>query len=83
MSFSEEWADWHLTPRGWETGSQRIDGSGTEMRDPPLDRVATYRWNESDSPRNSQRWSSTTWESCDHALIAELLAEHGEAPKRL
>ena len=25
MSISHEWAEWHLTPRGWEVGTRKCD----------------------------------------------------------
>ena len=39
MSYSDEWTEWHLTPRGWERGSERTDGPDVEFKEPPADRV--------------------------------------------
>ena len=39
MAASNEWTEWHLTPRGWEEGSGRLDGVGVTHAEPPTDRV--------------------------------------------
>ena len=39
MSLSKEWTDWHLTPRGWEAGSQQTD-FGKETKFAPPQRLS-------------------------------------------
>jgi hypothetical protein len=46
MAESDEWEEWHLTPRGWEQGSERVDFKGTTERPVPADRMLTFRWRE-------------------------------------
>lgn len=85
MSYSNEWTEWHLTPRGWESGSERTDGPGIEFKPDPPDRVLTYRWSEvQTSPYAPMHRSlEKRWEGEEKTLIAKLLAEFGDPPKRL
>jgi hypothetical protein len=46
MPISDEWTDWHLTPKGWESGSLKVDGQGVTDIAPPDDRVLTVREHE-------------------------------------
>lgn len=41
MSASNEWSERHLTPRGWEAGSEKLDMSSNIVA-PPSDRVLTH-----------------------------------------
>jgi hypothetical protein len=45
MARSSEWDDWHLTPRGWISGSYRLDSAHKRI-EPPSDRVLTLRIGE-------------------------------------
>jgi hypothetical protein len=45
MSASNEWWEYHLTPRGWIDGTEKTDFALTEKA-PPEDRVATYKFSE-------------------------------------
>ena len=85
MSYSNEWTEWHLTPRGWESGSERTDGPGVELKPEPPDRVLTYRWSEVQTSAYGQMHRSLEkkWESADKELVAKLRAQFGEAPKHL
>lgn len=82
MALSKEWTEWHLTPRGWEVGSERVDFAGTTQRLPPADRVLTVRNSETQSSMYSrmERSTSTIWISDDKTLLGELTAKYGEAP---
>ena len=84
MAASNESTDWHLTPRGWERGTQKMD-HGTEEREPPTDRVWTVRFQESYSSIYSspRRASKDSWRSSDNGKIGELLKQHGSAPQHL
>ncbi len=84
MSASYEWQDRHLTPAGWLDGSYRVDGAGIIRVDEPADRVLTVRHSDfSGWGSNLHRSDDVKWEHEDKALIAELLAKYGEAPKTL
>jgi hypothetical protein len=67
MSMSNEWADWHLTPRGWEAGSRQTDFGRENTVDPPVDRVLTSRFHEEISSRFSKpdRSHEEQWRSGD------------------
>ncbi len=86
MASSNEWTEWHLTPRGWERGTEKIDFGDTEVVIPPEDRVLTcvYRqymgWGvkaSSASPVEEE------WRSDDEDMVYLLLEEHGECPMSL
>jgi hypothetical protein len=47
MSASDEWTDWHLTPRGWERGDRCVDFAGVKEQNPkPEGTVAVYCYRE-------------------------------------
>lgn len=82
MSASNEWWDFHLTPRGWEGGSSMVDGGkGLTEVQPPPDRVLTMRCSESvsDSHAPMYREWEEQWRSPDEQSIQALLAKHGKA----
>ena len=85
MSFSLEYTEYHLTPRGWETGTERVDYGQTTHVDPPSDRVLTVRWTEEQTSAYSKmhRGSSEIWRSPDEALVRGLLEKFGSAPNSL
>lgn len=85
MSFSKEWTEHHLTPRGWETGSECVDFAGTTNREPPADRVWTWKWlEEQTSPyAKMHRGGTTIWKSDDQAKIDELVKQFGRPPQSL
>lgn len=82
MSYSNEWTEHHLTPRGWETGSERMDGPGIRWKEEPADRVLTYKWSEvQTSPyARMHRSGEFIFRGDDEALITELLAKYGPPP---
>jgi len=77
--------EWHLTPSGWESGSERIDFGSTEWKDPPGDRVPTTRWLEEQTSPYSEmhRYLEQMWTSGNEEAIKELTAKFGESPKHL
>jgi len=85
MSFSKEYTEYHLTPNGWETGSECVDFQGTTFKDPPADRVQTYRWlEEQTSPYAKMSHSlELLWESDDKEAIQKLRDQFGEPPHSL
>jgi hypothetical protein len=80
MAMGDEWTEWHLTPRGWERGSERQDAYGTKTKPPPTDTVLTVRYY--DYLRGGSQLEEK-WRSQDGAEVARLLKEHGEAPRNL
>lgn len=89
MALSNEWTEYHLTARGWERGSERDDHSGITHREPPSDRVQTWRWTDSAQYNDStdevdfDNGGIVLWSSDDEARIAELRAQYGEPPRSL
>lgn len=84
MSASHEWTEWHLTPSGWVSGSERVDFGGVTEKPAPPDRVLTCRYTErlSSSFSTMDRTVRELWRRPgDDALIASLLKKHGECPK--
>lgn len=84
MAASDEWTDWHLTPSGWERGSEKEDFNSTE-RPTPLDRVCTYRWREylSSTFSTMDRKLELLWETDDKSALQSLKQKFGDAPKNL
>lgn len=85
MSASNEWTDWHLTPRGWVKGSYQVDFSDAKQVDPPADRVLTSRYSEYMSSVYSKMDTriKTTWTSEDDTEVKRLLDQFGPAPDNL
>jgi hypothetical protein len=83
MSLSKEWTDWHLTPRGWEAGSQQTDFGKETKFAPPQDRVLTSRFQKEISSRFSkpERWHEETWRSTDKKAVDELRTKFGPPPE--
>lgn len=82
MAASNEWFEYHLTPRGWEMGSSKTDFA-REVKAPPSDRVLTIRFSEylSSSFSTPNRGSSEIWRSPDEVHVAELVQRFGPEPK--
>jgi hypothetical protein len=83
MSFSNEWTEHHLTSRGWESGSERTDGPGIQIKEPSKDRVMTYKCSEVQnvSHARTHRSGAILWESGYRELIKELLDKFGQPPE--
>jgi hypothetical protein len=84
MGLNKEWTEWHLTPRGWERGTDSVDGIRNEVSR-PVDAVITYQYREvrsaADAPLETHH--GPVWRSSDDAAIAALLEKFGDAPKKL
>lgn len=85
MSAGNEWIEWHLTPRGWEKGSTKIDFQGTTTKENPIDRVITYCYSEYQSSGfgsvdidNKAIWSSNNTKQID-----TLILKYGECPNSI
>ena len=84
MAASDEWTEWHLTPRGWERGSERVDVGNVTPRDPPADRVLTVRYREYSSwGANLTVYQDELWRSPDVESVDSLLRQFCEAPRSL
>lgn len=81
MSASNEWTEYHLTPSGWTTGTQKTDFGRTD-RDDPTDRVQTVRVRDflSSGFSKVEHTREVVWESADKVSVADLIKQHGEAP---
>ncbi|TWC35091.1 hypothetical protein FBY03_111139 [Pseudomonas sp. SJZ079] len=84
MAASNEWTEWHLTPRGWERGTEKEDFRKIE-RDPPADRVLSSKYGQYLSSIYSKLEESNpiTWRGADSALIDALLSKFGPPPDHL
>ena len=85
MAVRRDWTEWHLTPRGWEPGSTRREGSGTKWADEPQDRVLSCVFQElqATEPTNVERSTEETWRSKKATDVDDLLKQFGECPQRL
>jgi hypothetical protein len=82
MSLSNEWHEYHLTPRGWEEGSEKLDFAGEKPRLIPPDRVLTLRFSDYQSCSFAKPDLSckVVWRSKDEDAIRRLQQEHGIRP---
>lgn len=81
MAASDEWWYTHLTPRGWEEGSSKIDFVGETEVPVPSDRVKTVRTSEYMSSVYSKLESKVevTWASSSPERL-ELEKRFGAMP---
>jgi hypothetical protein len=84
MSASNEWTEWHLTPKGWVRGTEKEDFRIIN-RDPPEDRVKSvvYKQFLSSIYSKMEETHRTDWVSKDGDSIAKFKAEFGPAPDHL
>jgi len=85
MSASNEWTLWHLTPRGWERGTEKTDFGAANEKPAPSDRVLTFKYREFMSSMYSpiEKTRDEVWRSQDECLITDLLAKFGSSPRSL
>ncbi len=87
MPLRKEWTEWHLTPRGWETGSTRVEGEGNTWRDEPADRVLSFVYREQGGQSGEPNATvEETWRTKDPAKLAEidaLITQFGTCPRAL
>ncbi|WP_192182191.1 hypothetical protein [Mesorhizobium amorphae] len=81
MSASNEWTEYHLTPKGWVTGSEKTDFNLAE-HPRPHDAVQTVKVRDYLSSIYStvEHTRTIIWEAKDVQAIAKLKAKFGEAP---
>ncbi len=77
-----------MTPRGWETGSTRVEGEGNAWRDEPEDRVLSFVYKEQQAAADPAPvcTAEETWRTKDLAQVAEidsLLSRYGTCPRAL
>jgi hypothetical protein len=84
MSASNEWTEWHLTPRGWERGTEKEDFR-REDRDPPHDRVLTVVYKEyvASSFSGVETSSRTTFVGGDVVTVEAFQEKFGPPPNHL
>jgi hypothetical protein len=84
MSASNEWTEWHITPRGWEEGTCKTDTALNEVT-PPEDRVLTMKYCEFLSSRFSKAdiGAEELWRGSDSSTTQSLLAQFGPCPNHL
>ena len=80
MPVSRQWTEWHLTPRGWVSGSSRRDGEGNVWRDEPEDRVVSFVYQER-TATVQESWRSKV--AGAEVNIERLLDQHGACPQKL
>ncbi|HEX6772848.1 MAG TPA: hypothetical protein VF126_12525 [Acidobacteriaceae bacterium] len=86
MRIRKEWTEWHLTPRGWEQGSTRREGSGNIWRDEPADRLMSCQHVELHTSSGPNIRTEETWRTKDPEALTRLeaaLKKHGPPPARL
>jgi hypothetical protein len=83
MTVSEVYTDWHLTPRGWQTGTVRTD-AGTRLRQRPADAVLTLRYRQvvASMLSTARRSCAQVRRSTDAAQVKALLQRFGPCPGR-
>jgi hypothetical protein len=84
MSLTNEWTEWHLTPKGWERGTEKTDFQKID-RESPADRVLSVVYKEFASSHHSKMEVSlnATWQSSDAEAIATLKEKFGLPPNHL
>ena len=84
MAIGEEWTEWHLTPQGWERGTEKCDTGRRIERESPASRVLTYRYSTwLNSRLRAEESVETIWDSLDKAKRDALLQQYGECPRSL
>ena len=79
MSASDEWWEWHLTPRGWIEGDEKLDHQPRVQRvEPPVDRVLTVCVHDYwPSVYRRQHWVTEEFRSADADVVNRLIEQYG------
>jgi hypothetical protein len=82
MSASNEWDEYHLTPKGWVRGTEKLDFGPLKEVPPPPDRYVTVREHEYQSSSFSapDLYAEVVWEHPDKEMVSALRNEHGMNP---
>jgi hypothetical protein len=81
-----EWTEWHLTPRGWEQGSQKREFSAQLKKvEASYDRVLTCRYHENVTINSvwMQKHVSEVWKNSNQQQIDKLIEQFGFCPESL
>lgn len=80
MGNGEEYFDFHLTPRGWEKGTEKSE-FGPVYRDPPFDRYLTLRRTEYYGSWTPQvPYIEEVWSHADAVQVECLRKIFGQSP---
>jgi hypothetical protein len=79
MSASNEWWTWHLTPRGWVSGSEKLDHYREPKQvEPPSDRVLSLVVHDYwPSTYRQEHWLTEEFGSSNDEQARQLLAWYG------
>lgn len=82
MSLSSESFEYHLTPRGWVEGSEKLDFGVETPRETPQDRVLTLIRFEKIACFSCEMevTEKELWRSDDQGLVRVLTRKFGPAP---
>jgi hypothetical protein len=83
MAVRKEWTEWHLTPRGWERGSTRVQDKGNNWAAEPEDRVASWVYTETETASGIRKGGEPTWDNKNAAEVQDLLHRFGPCPQML
>ncbi len=84
MSASNEWTEWHLTPRGWIEGSEELDFGGGKKVATPADRVVTVKLGVKLGSGHSTKfhyYNNLVWQSSDASVVDRLVDQFGDLPQ--
>jgi len=85
MSASNEYTEWHLTKKGWESGTKKTDFHKPLIVLAPLDRVLSYKYFEymSSGFNDIEKGLEEIFRCGDDNSISQLLIKFGTCPKKL
>lgn len=85
MALGYEWAEWHLTPDGWQRGSYKLDSQSPRLHDAPTERVKSVRYSEEmrmGSSPGLHGWTAVQWVG-DASEADRLEAQFGPCPEQI
>ncbi len=85
MAASREWTEWHLSKKGWVSGSKRRDSAIITEKEPPSNRVLSCRFNEEFSTGSfyPYKFVEEVWRGDQEDLVEDLLSQYGACPETL
>ena len=86
MAASSEWAEWHLTPKGWIKGSTKCEFDGIQRVKEPDDRIQTCVFSEKThtGAQSLDREVTEIWSNQDKLdQIVILTEKFGNCPSHL
>ena len=82
MTASYEWTEYHLSSRGWESGTEKTDFDRREIS-PPVDRVLSVRYVQEHSGYGMNERFEEVFRAQDERLVEALQRKFGQPPKSL